>query len=137
MSREIRPELVARGRRIQLRREELQWSQQDMITKLEQAGIDWAGSRTMTRAAYSHWETGRADIPASALAAVANVLEIPVAYLLGQQSQEEWFDVQAMQYYRGTSEELKPAALAALEALFRMSDQSRTTHGRKALDTED
>jgi transcriptional regulator with XRE-family HTH domain len=130
VARELKPQLVAIGRRLQSRREELRWSQQDVIVKLEQAGIE------MTRAAYSHWETGRADIPSSALAAIADIFSIPATYLLGQQSDSEWMDEQAMIFYKGTSEKYRPAALATLKALFEESDRERTTHGRKADDSE-
>ncbi|MCW3095754.1 MAG: Helix-turn-helix domain [Chthonomonadaceae bacterium] len=130
MARELKPQLVAMGRRMQARRDELHWSQQDVILKLEQAGIE------ITRAAYSHWETGRADIPSSALAVIANILSIPANYLLGQQSETEWLDEQAMLFYKGTSPDLRPTALATLKALFEASDRQRTTHGRKADDTD-
>jgi len=131
MARELRPQLVAMGRRLQARRDELQWSQQDVITKLEQEGIE------MTRAAYSHWETGRADIPSSALLVIADLMDLRASYLLGQQSETEWMDEQAMKFYHGTSQELRPAALATLKALCEASDRSRTTHGRKALDVDE
>lgn len=130
MARELKPQLVAMGRRLQTRREELQWSQYDVVTKLEQLGIE------MTRAAYSHWENGRADIPASALAAIAHILNLPANYLLGQQSETEWQDEQAMLFYNGTSPDLRPTAVATLKALFEASDRQRTTHGRKAQDTD-
>lgn len=131
MARELKPLLVAMGKRMQGRREELRWSQQDVILKLEQEGIE------MTRAAYSHWETGRADIPTSALAAIARILETPVNYLIGQQSEGEWLDEQAMLFYNGMEPHLRPTALATLKALCDASDRSRTTHGRKALDSDD
>lgn len=131
MARTLKPLLVAMGKRLQARREELHWSQQDVITKLDEAGIE------MTRAAYSHWETGRADIPSTALAAVARIMDISVNYLLGQTSESEWLDEQAMQFYNGTAPNLRPAAVATLRALFEASDRSRTTHGRKAEDTDD
>ncbi len=130
MARTLKPQLVAMGKRMQVRREELQWSQQEVIQKLEQAGIE------MTRAAYSHWETGRADIPSSALAKIATILTIPANYLLGQTSEEEWMDEQAMIFFNGTSPQLKQTAVATLKALFEASDRERTTHGRKALDTD-
>jgi transcriptional regulator with XRE-family HTH domain len=131
VARELKPRLVAMGRRLQARREELQWSQHDVILKLGGAGIE------MTRAAYSHWETGRADIPSSALAILADLLDISVGYLLGQQSAGEWIDEQAMQFYNGTSSELRGAAMAALKALFEASDRKGTTHGRKAFHTDE
>lgn len=127
MSRIIRPQLVEMGRRMQARRDEHKWSQQDVITRLETAGIE------MTRAAYSHWETGRADIPSSALSAIAKILMIPAAYLLGEKSEDSWLDEEAMEFYNGTSPELRVAARATLKALFEESDRQRTTHGHKAL----
>lgn len=126
MARELKPQLVAMGRRMQARREELHWSQQDVITKLEQKGIE------ITRAAYSHWETGRADIPSSALAVAASILQLPANYLLGQQTETEWVDEQAMLFYNGTSPDLRLTAVATLKALWEASDRQRTTHGRKA-----
>ena len=131
MARILKPELVAMGKRMQARRENLHWSQAEVVTKLEQTGIE------MTRAAYSHWETGRADIPASALAIIANILELPANYLLGQQSEEQWMDEQAMLFFNGVSPDLKRTAVATLKALFEESDRQRTTHGRKAQDTDD
>ena len=131
MARVLKPQLIALGRRMKARREELQWSQQEVIMKLEQTGIE------MTRAAYSHWETGRADIPSSALASIAGILKMSAGYLLGQQSEEEWVDERAMQFYNDIPPELRPTALATLRALCAASDRSRTTHGRKAEDTEE
>jgi transcriptional regulator with XRE-family HTH domain len=128
--RELKPQLVAMGRRMQARREEQKWSQQDVILKLETAGIE------MTRAAYSHWETGRADMPSSALAAIAKVLEIPAGYLLGEMRETEWMDERAMAFYKGTAPDLRLAAVATLKALFEESDRRRTTHGRQVLDSD-
>ena len=131
MSRVIRPRLAEMGRRMQARREEHKWSQTEMITRLEAAGIEWAGSKTMSRAAYSHWETGRADVPSSALVTLADVLQVSVGYLTGEQSAGEWQDELAMQFYNGMALELKPTALATLKTLFEASDRLQTTYGRK------
>lgn len=130
MPRELKPHLIAMGRRMQARREELKWSQQDVILKLDKAGIE------MTRAAYSHWETGRADMPSSALAAIARVLEISAGYLLGEVREAEWMDERAMMFYNGTAPDLKLTAVATLRTLFEESDRRRTTHGRQVPDTD-
>lgn len=131
MSRLIRPKLAEMGRRMQARREEHKWSQAEVITRLEEAGIE------MTRAAYSHWETGRADIPSSALSAIAKILELPSSYLLGEQSPGEWQDEKAMEFYNGIAPELKPTAYATLKTLFEASDRRQTTHGRKASEEDE
>jgi len=130
MSRILNPEMVALGKRIQARREQKQWSQQDMLTKLQQQGLD------VTRGAYSHWESGRVNLPAMALIALTDILDLSADYLLGKQSEEEWLDDEVIQWYREISPDFRHAARAMMKALCEASDRQRTTHGRKALDTE-
>ena len=129
MSRILHPEMIALGKRIQARREEKQWSQEEMLTKLQQHGFD------VTRGAYSHWETGRVNLPALAVIALTDVLDLSADYLLGKQSEEEWLDDEVIQWYRAMCPDFRNAARAAMKALCEASDRQRTTHGRKAPDT--
>jgi transcriptional regulator with XRE-family HTH domain len=124
--REPREDLILIGRRIKAARDDMGFSQQQVINKLCDAGIE------ITQGGYGHWESGRTDIPSSTLVTLARVLKTDVRALLGQTDEEDWVDESPARFYNGLSPEDALVAKGVLRALFKASDAKATTHGHKA-----
>jgi len=110
------------GERIQSRREYL--------------GIDRktvADTLGMTTQAIGHYETGRSQVPAETLPRLAKLLGVTVDWIVGNDEEELDVDERdVLQYYRGMPPQLRPAARAALRAMFREEDEGEGTIGRKS-----
>lgn len=72
---------------------------------------------------YAHYERGRTEFTASQIQQISRVLRVPAAYLLGEQSEEEFQDQQAAKYYNGIAPALQQTAKEMLRLLYEQSDR--------------
>jgi Predicted transcriptional regulators len=107
------------GERLRRRREDLKLSQKEVADAL---GV--------SRVSLSNWERGERELGISDIISLAAALEIPVSSLLGEQFNdrsagvfhEQFEDEDAAIWYNGLPPTLKPAARAALKALYDQAD---------------
>jgi transcriptional regulator with XRE-family HTH domain len=107
------------GERLRRRREDLKLSQKEVADAL---GV--------SRVSLSNWERGERELGISDIISLAAALEIPVSSLLGEQFNdrsaaafhERFDDEDAAIWYNGLPPTLKPAARAALKALYDQAD---------------
>jgi transcriptional regulator with XRE-family HTH domain len=112
------------GKRIRARREYLRITQDDMAKRF-----------SMSRANWSRIESGNVGVMAADLAEIADALKVDITYFYENDAFEEIAgDGDVMLYYNGMPPILRPAAKAALKALYEQQDREDavTTVGKKA-----
>lgn len=114
---------VAIGRRMRDRRDYLRLTQQEVANVLN-----------VNRVTYQQWESGRNEMAVTDLPRIAKALGTTSTYLLGEEDDEVVQDREAAMYLNNMPPMLKPAARAALKALYDQRDREQTTHGQKAED---
>lgn len=87
---------------------------------------------SLTRPSYSRKESNATVITAEELAQIAGILRTTVAHLMGEDEGE--IDREINIYYNGMPPEMKPAAKAALRAMFEAQDtaDNEGTIGKRA-----
>ena len=100
------------GDRVRARRELLGMSQQEIAEKM-----------SLSVVGYGHYERGRTEFTASQLKALARLLDAPVSYLVGEQSDEGFQDEEAAKHYYGLAPPMKQTAKEMLRLLYEQSDR--------------
>ncbi|MBV9848779.1 MAG: helix-turn-helix transcriptional regulator [Armatimonadetes bacterium] len=125
MDGRLRADKKTVGQRLSARREYLKAQGRPDMT---QAGV--ARRLHLQRSTYAQYEAGINEMSVSDLAALAEILEVPVGYFFGEESEEEYADDETILYYRGLPPTLKPAARAAIKALYDVQDTQDAAVGR-------
>ena len=119
------------GRRIRERREYLKATKDPRLTQAVVARI-----LGMQRSTYAQYEAGINEMAVSDLGKLAQVLDVKVAYLYGEEDEEDLLDDEAMKFYSGLAPTMKQVARTQLKALFDAQDEDAksrelTTFGRR------
>lgn len=84
----------------------------------------------VNRVTYQQWESGRNEMAVTDLPRIAKALRTTSMYLLGEEDDEIVQDRESAMYLRDMPPNLKPAARAALRALYEQRDREETTYGK-------
>jgi transcriptional regulator with XRE-family HTH domain len=118
---------------------EIQAYREDVGRRLQQARKSRGVSQAvlarwmeLSVSAISSYEKGRRPVNAEDLYKMSTFLNVPLRFLIGAETTEEWIDEEAARHFRGVPPPRRPLAIDILKQLAREDDSQDTTHGRKA-----